>query len=99
MPAPRSKLRFEIYIAGLTSYNKATIRAFEEVCAVGMGPGSFEIRIIDVLQEHVLAEKKKIIAIPTILRSAPEPEVRVIGNFSDKQSAKEAFLYLTKDML
>jgi circadian clock protein KaiB len=41
------------------------------------------LRVIDVRQEKVLAEKEQIIALPLLIKKSPHPERRLIGDMSD----------------
>ena len=51
----------------------------------------YEIEIIDILENPASAEEEHIIATPTIMRLAPPPPLRVIGDLSDEERAVRAF--------
>jgi len=46
--------------------------------------GKYELKIIDILKNPGIAEKKKIMATPLLERVSPEPVRRVIGDLSDE---------------
>lgn len=42
-------------------------------------PGDYRLEIIDIMEDPDKAEEAGILAIPTLIRKWPEPEVRLIG--------------------
>ncbi len=42
-------------------------------------PGEFRLEIIDIMEDPDKAEEAGILAIPTLIRKWPAPEVRLIG--------------------
>lgn len=89
-----SKIVFGIYIAGPLSRNQPSINRFREVCARDLAAGSYEIRVIDIARDPSVAEKKLILAAPTIIRERPGPERRIIGDMRLADKAERAFTYL-----
>lgn len=47
----------------------------------------YEIDIIDAAEHPDLAEEQRILATPTVIRNAPLPQRRVIGDLSDSRRA------------
>jgi circadian clock protein KaiB len=47
--------------------------------------GSFDLRIIDILERPQLAEEERIMATPTLIKELPPPLRRIIGDLSDKE--------------
>lgn len=43
-----------------------------------------ELTIVDVLERPELAEREKVLATPTVVRSRPLPRRRIIGDLSDE---------------
>ena len=43
----------------------------------------YELEIIDIYQNPELARREQIIALPTLIKKAPEPERRLVGDMSD----------------
>jgi len=41
--------------------------------------GAYELEVIDVLEDPEKAEEAGILAIPTLIRKWPQPEIRMIG--------------------
>ena len=53
-------------------------------------PGSYELEVIDTAERPGLAEEQRILATPTVVRLAPLPQRRVIGDLSDHHRAAYA---------
>jgi circadian clock protein KaiB len=47
--------------------------------------GQYSLEIIDVLVEPELAEVDRILATPTVIKVAPEPEKRIVGSLGDRE--------------
>jgi len=47
--------------------------------------GRYSLEIIDVLAEPELAEVDGILATPTVIKVAPEPQRRIIGSLGDRE--------------
>ena len=45
--------------------------------------GQYSLKIIDVLAEPELAEADKVLATPTVIKTAPVPERRIVGDLSN----------------
>jgi circadian clock protein KaiB len=48
-------------------------------------PRSFELQIVNVLKNPELATKENVFATPTLIREAPPPPLRVVGDFTDRE--------------
>jgi circadian clock protein KaiB len=90
-------LVFKIFIAGLTTRNKDLIASFREACANKLGEG-YQIQVVDILKSPIVADEKKILATPTIIREAPFPERRIIGDFRESSQSQQALRFLTEDV-
>jgi circadian clock protein KaiB len=47
--------------------------------------GRYELAVIDLYQQPKLAQGEQIIAVPTLIRTLPEPLRRIIGDLSDTE--------------
>lgn len=93
-----SKIIFCIYLAGNRSGNAPMISAFEKACDELLETGTFKIKIVDVIKQASVAEKSKILAIPTIIREKPLPERRIIGDIRHDEKAVSALKFLTDEL-
>jgi circadian clock protein KaiB len=48
--------------------------------------GRYELKIIDLNQQPTLALSEDIIAVPTLIKKFPLPEIKLIGDLSDTES-------------
>ncbi|RYZ29125.1 MAG: circadian clock protein KaiB [Sphingobacteriales bacterium] len=42
-------------------------------------PGDYKLEVIDIMDDPDKAEEENILAIPTLIRKWPQPEIRLIG--------------------
>ena len=52
---------------------------------------NYELTIIDIDKQIELAQKNRILAIPTLIKEEPSPEQRFIGNLSDTENLSRLF--------
>ncbi|WP_285775600.1 circadian clock KaiB family protein [Microtetraspora sp. NBRC 13810] len=73
---------FQLYVAGDTARSKSAEANLRFLCD-SLFPGTYEVEVIDTSQRPDLAEQAWILATPTVIRLAPSPQRRVIGDLSD----------------
>ncbi len=79
-----SKYLLKLYITGQTARSERAIANLRQVCETSLGD-RYELVIIDILERPHLAEAQKILATPTLIREAPLPTRRIIGDLSDRE--------------
>ncbi len=47
--------------------------------------GRYELAVVDVFQQPVLAKDEQIIAVPTLIKKVPAPLRRIVGDLSNEQ--------------
>ncbi len=80
---------FRLFVTGQTERSlaaEANLRALCDSCL----PGSYELEVVDTIERPGLAEEQRILATPTVVRLAPLPQRRVIGDLSDHHRAAYA---------
>ncbi|MFE6892640.1 circadian clock KaiB family protein [Streptomyces sp. NPDC057694] len=77
---------FTLYVAGATERSDAARSNLRRLCASRLVDG-YEVTVIDVVDRPELAEEHRILATPTVIRIAPLPQRRVIGDLSDERRA------------
>lgn len=77
---------FRLYVAGGTARSEAAESNLRFLCESRL-QGDYEIDVVDTMGQPELAERERIIATPTVVRLAPSPELRVIGDLSDHDRA------------
>lgn len=71
----------------ITGASPNSIRAVENTKAICEQylKGRYQLEVIDIHQQPQLAEGEDVIAVPLMIKKAPYPERRMIGDMSDTQ--------------
>ncbi len=78
----RQRYVLRLYVAGLTPRSQEAIRTVTAICREHL-PGRYDLQVIDIYQQPVLAKGEQIIAAPTLIRRLPLPLRRFIGSMAD----------------
>lgn len=81
-PSPWYILR--LYVTGRTPSSLRAIARVREVCEEFL-PGRYQLQVVDIYQQPALAGGDHITAAPTLVRRAPGPLRKLIGNLSDRE--------------
>lgn len=73
-----------LYIAGMTLRSTEAIRRVTTFCEKYL-PERYELEIIDIYQRPSLLKGEQIVAVPTLVKEAPEPRKRFIGDLHDEE--------------
>jgi circadian clock protein KaiB len=76
--------RLRLYVAGQTPKSMKALANLKTICENHLS-GSYEIEVVDLIQNPKLAAGDQILAIPTLVRRLPEPVRKIIGDLSDEQ--------------
>jgi circadian clock protein KaiB len=79
---PMGKYVLRLYVAGASDRSRQAILRARELCETEL-KGNFELEVIDVYQQPILARDGQIVATPTLVREFPTPVRRFIGNLSN----------------
>lgn len=79
--APAGKYIMRLYVAGATERSQRAVLRARQLCEAEFA-GNFELEVIDVYQQPILARDGQIVATPTLVREFPRPVRRFIGNLS-----------------
>lgn len=79
--APPYRLR--LFIAGMTPRSLVAIANVHRICDDRLA-GRLDLEIVDIYQQPHLAEENQVVAAPTLLKLAPDPIRRIIGDLSDE---------------
>lgn len=80
---------FRLYVTGQSERSQTAVANLRALCESRL-PGSYELEVIDTAERPGLAEEQRILATPTVVRLAPLPQRRVIGDLSDHHRAAYA---------
>ena len=71
-----------LYVAGATDRSRRAILRARQLCETELA-GDFDLEVIDVYQQPILARDGQIVATPTLVREFPRPVRRLIGNLAN----------------
>ena len=77
-PLPSFSLR--LFVS--TELSVAAETRLRSLCETRL-PGGYQLEVIDVSEHPELADEDQIVVIPTVVRLAPIPQRRVMGDLSD----------------
>jgi circadian clock protein KaiB len=72
-----------LFISGMTPRSIAALAMVRDVCDARLGD-RHDLEVVDVYQRPDLASRHQVVAVPTLLKSAPGPERRLVGDLSDR---------------
>jgi circadian clock protein KaiB len=80
----RRRLELRLYVAGMTPRSARAIANAKKICEELL-KGRYDLRVIDIYQQPVLAKGDQIIAVPTLIKKLPPPLRRIIGDLSNRE--------------
>lgn len=79
---PRDKCVLRLYVAGATDRSRQAILRVRRLCETELN-GEYDLEVIDIYQQPILARDGQILATPTLVREFPQPVRRLLGNLSN----------------
>ena len=73
-----------LYVAGQTPKSITAFANIKRLCEEHL-PGRYRIEIVDLLENPQLAAGDQIVAIPTLVRTLPEPLRKIVGDLRDTE--------------
>ena len=73
----------KLYITGASPNSAKAVNNIKKICEEFL-LNRYELEVIDIYQQPLLASSEQIIALPLLIKSFPLPAKRLIGNMSDK---------------
>jgi len=71
-----------LYVTGSSIAGAQAVANIRAICDAAL-PDGYRLKVIDVLGDPQAADDAHIVATPTLIRTAPPPQRRVIGDLSD----------------
>jgi len=78
----QEKYVFRLFIAGLNPKSLEAIENIKRICENHL-PNRYQLEIIDIYQQPILAKDGQIVAAPTLVKELPPPMRKLIGSLSD----------------
>lgn len=73
-----------LYISGASPNSVRAVNNIKSICEKYL-KDNYELEIIDVYQQPIVAQHEQIIALPLLIKLQPFPVRRLIGNMSDSE--------------
>ncbi|GAB3991141.1 circadian clock KaiB family protein [Spirosoma daeguense] len=73
-----------LFVAGASMHSVRAIANIKHICDTYIAD-NYTLEIIDVHQQKQLAQSAQLVALPLLVKQAPWPERRLIGDLSDTQ--------------
>lgn len=80
--ARAERVELRLYVSGCTPKSARAIADFRRLCQDHFS-GRCDVEIIDIYQQPQLAVEAQIVAVPTLIKSAPGPLRRLIGSLAE----------------
>ena len=79
---PTGKYVLRLYVAGATDRSRQALLRVRRLCETELN-GEYDLEVIDIYQQPILARDGQILATPTLVREFPRPVRRFIGNLAN----------------
>ena len=79
----KEKYLLKLYISGITPRSTTAIGRIKRICETHL-TGRYELEVIDIYQQPLLAKGEQIVAAPTLIKKLPLPLRRIIGDMSNE---------------
>jgi circadian clock protein KaiB len=87
--AADERLLLELYVAGTMPRSMQAISDVKQICKQFF-KGRYVLKVFDLTRNPELASVRQILALPTLIRVAPAPVRRLIGDFADARRVAAA---------
>jgi circadian clock protein KaiC len=74
-----------LYVVGLTPRSTQAVERIKAICERHLA-GRYDLAVIDLYQKPYLARHAQVVAAPTLVKTSPLPERRIIGNMADERA-------------
>ena len=74
--------RLRLFVTGASPNSTRAIINLKQICEEHL-KDNYEMEVVDVHQQPLLAQSEQIIALPLLIKISPGPQRRLIGDMSD----------------
>jgi len=78
----QEKYVLRLFVAGMNPKSIQAIENIKRICETYLA-GRYQLEVIDVYQQPILAKDGQIIAAPTLVKELPPPLRKLVGSMSD----------------
>ncbi|MEX1364232.1 MAG: circadian clock KaiB family protein [Nannocystaceae bacterium] len=90
-PALRARVHLRLYVAGGAPRSRRAIELVSRVCARYL-PDSAQLEVVDVYRDSALAAEHGVRGVPALVRLAPGPLRRMVGDLGDESTLCSAII-------
>ena len=76
------KYKLRLFVTGASPNSIRAIANIKNICETHLA-GNYDLEIIDIYQQPLIAEENEIVALPMLLKIHPLPIKRLIGDMGD----------------
>lgn len=73
-----------LYVTGSTPNSLKAVANIKSLCEEVLC-GRYEMEVVDIYQDPSLASEDQVVAIPTLVKAAPPPRRRLVGDMSSRE--------------
>lgn len=85
---PPARFLLRLFIAGTAPRSRRTVETVRKFCEAHLAQ-RHELEIVDIFQQPALAERDGVLAAPTLLKLAPQPERRLTGTLDEARLGRD----------
>lgn len=78
------KYVLRLFVAGMNPKSIQAIENIKAICEKCL-PGRYQLEVIDVYQQPILAKDGQIVAAPTLIKELPPPLRKLVGSMADTE--------------
>ena len=76
------KYVLKLFVAGDTPQSRNAVASLQRICEHEFA-NNCDLEIVDVLEDPEVAEREKVLATPALVKLAPPPVRRIVGDLAD----------------
>ncbi|MGD0952681.1 MAG: circadian clock KaiB family protein [Methanotrichaceae archaeon] len=80
----QEKYVLRLFVAGMNPKSLQAVENIKRICETYL-PGRYQLEVIDVYQQPILAKDGQIVAAPTLVKELPPPLRKLVGSMSDTE--------------
>jgi circadian clock protein KaiB len=84
-PGPVEHYVLRLFVTGMTPRSIRAVVNLRTICNHFL-EGRYELEVVDIYQQPILAKGEQIIAAPTLIKKLPLPMRRMVGDMSNRES-------------
>ena len=82
MTTPRPRWSLTLYVSGAAPRSAQALETVRRLCDEDLA-GQVELQVVDIIDEPDLAERDRIVAVPTLVKRLPAPQRQLVGDLAD----------------